>query len=186
MSARALDDGVEQEPFRIEMLVDVHVQWKSASIRELEQEVEERDGLIGILGHPADRIRPGGDCALEPLPRCIEPVRRVGGQMSDDLQRKALATVLAQLHHCLEPTQLRLGFDVGVAADRHRSMCQADIEGLLSPRNDVFVGDRGGKRAVAGRGSLQRGAGIGDRAPRARLVEMLMGVDQSLARPACR
>ena len=98
--------------------------------------------------------------------------------MSHDLQRHALAAVLAQLHHRLDATQLRLGFDIGVASDRHRAVRQADIEGILGPRHDVFVGDRGGKVAVAGRGSLQRRARIGDRAPRARLVEMLMGVDQ--------
>ena len=77
MGARPLDDRVEQQSPAIEMLVDVHVERQSASLGELEQEIEKCERLIRILRNAADDVGAGGDRAVEPLSGGIELARRV-------------------------------------------------------------------------------------------------------------
>ena len=182
---RALDDGVEQVPARIEMLVDVHVERKSAALREFEQKIEEAKRLIGILRDPADGVGAGGDRAVEPLPRGIEPARRVGGQMRHHLQGEALAAAFAQPHHCLDAAQSALRFDIGVASDRDRAVCDADVDGALGPRHDVVDGDRRGEVAIAGGGAFQRRARIGDRARACAICRDADGRRPARERRAC-
>ena len=99
--------------------------------------------------------------------------------MRHHLQGDAVAAAFAQSHHCLDAAQLGLRFDIGVASDRDRTVGDADVDGALGPRHDVVDGDGRGEIAIAGGGALQRRTWIGDHRARARLVEMLMGVDQS-------
>ena len=176
---RSLDDGIEQKMAGVEVLVDMHVEWQAASLREFEQEIEKNERLIGILRNAADDIGAGSDRRLEPAAGRIELSRRVAGQMRDDLQREAVATTLPQLNQRFNAANVTFSFDVGVAADRNRSARETGIERAFGPRHDFFARCGRCERTIAGRGALQRGARILDEPPRARLVEVLMGIDQA-------
>ncbi len=161
------------------MLVDVHVERKSAALREFEQEVEECQRLIGILRAPrrwrrrrrrsrrraiasthracaarrwSDEPRPAGSCALGSAHAAAPSPRRRAARSA-----------------------IRYWCGFGSQPCRARGRCRAvrSARAMMSAR-----GDRCGEVAVAGRGAFQRRARIGDHAPCARFVEMLMGVDE--------
>ena len=91
---RPFDDGIEQKMAGVEVLVDMHVERQPASLRELEQEIEKGERLIGILRNAADDIRSGADRSVEPAATSIELPRRVARQMCDNLQGQPVAATL--------------------------------------------------------------------------------------------
>ena len=136
---RPLDDGVEQKMAGVEVLVDMHIERQSASLRELEQKIEECERLVGILRNAADNIGAGADRCFEPTAGCVEPSRRIARQVRDDLQSEAVATALPQLDQRFDAANVAFSFDVGVAADRNRSVRETTVKRAFGPRQNLFA-----------------------------------------------
>ena len=176
--ARTLDQGVEQESPRIEMLVDMHIQRQPALLGKLEQKIQKRKRVVGVLRDASDRIGTRSDCGCKPLPGGIKVARSVPRQVCHDLQGHALAAAFAQLDHGFDGAKAAVGFDIRMIADSHRPTSKAALEGALGTRDDIFARRCGGKPAIRRRGTFQRSCRIFDQAPRARLVEVLMRIHQ--------
>ena len=135
-------------------------------------------GSSAYCGNAADGIGPGGDCAAS---HCLDASSRLGASEV----RCATTCSVMRSRQCsrscsIASTPRSSVWDSMLVWLRIATVpCARQISSvLLGARDDVFAGHRGGELAIAGRGSFQRCAGIGDRAPCPRLVEMLMGVDQ--------
>src|ERR1700733_279775 len=112
----------------IEMLIDVHVEWQATLFGECEQKIEEGEGLIGVLRNAAYDIDAGCYRRLKPFAAGAELPRRIACQMRHHLQGRAVAAVLAQFDQSFNAANIALGFDVGVGADRYRSVSDALVD----------------------------------------------------------
>ena len=178
MRARALDDGVEVRVLGVEVLVEVQVDRLAVALGHRERQVEQFQRPVAMVRIQAHDICAQAHRFFQPLAGRRAGLRPAAGEESHHLQPHPVARALAQGNERLDAAQLCLRIDVGVRADRHRAALEAGCDRSLSTGGDVLDAHALG---VAGKGrnrAHERAFGILHCAQRARLVEMLVRVDQ--------
>ena len=170
---------VEQHPAGVEMLVDMQIERQAAALGHVEQQLQESERLTGIGGHAADGVDAERDRAAQPCLALRQHGGGVRGHMGNDLDTHPVDAALTQRDHRLDAAQLTGGFDIGMAADGDGAARAAGLHGCAGARDHRLACDARRDGAVGRDRAVQRAVGIGKKPPRARLVEMLVDVDEA-------